>query len=731
MLAQLCARACAAIVGALVCLCLLLVGARAQQPTPTPKAADDVVRINADLVQADVVVLDRQGRFVDNLMRDDFVLSVDGRTQPFAFFERVTAGSIDEEAQLELARGGGGKTGGAVRPLDRGRTLFFFVDDFHLTLSSTQQVRTQLRRFIDTELGQNDQMAIITASGQVGFLQQLTDERAVLHAAVERIKPGPAVNDYQQPPMNIAQAVAIKQGDRGVLDYFASQIARREIPPNAAGASPIELARPLVVARAEALSNLSADSTAKTLFALESAIQPASVLPGRKLIFFLSDGFFIDQTNNSALGQLRRVANSAARAGVVIYALDTSGLIAGVPGSDLLEQGDTSGRMFSAGLSSRAATQDPLNALSADTGGRAFLNSNELSVGVGDALAETARYYLLVWQPEEADTRARDFGRISISVKGHPEYKVLVRRGYFRLDSEAQPRVLAARHRPQPDATPTPTPRTAPELISAIVAPYPTSALPTALSLSYQDVPALGSVVTASVLVDGAALSFNSIAGQPAAVVEVAGVVFNSNGQQVASFKNQLNLSASVGAERPAGWRGIVSQYNVQLVPGLYQVRVATRDVRTGQLGSAMRWIDVPDVTVRKLALASLQLTERLTVTNAQAETVQALRPSIDGRFSARSTLRFRTDIYNAARGANGHPPDVVVQVQIFRDNQPVVTAPVRTLSARGAADPARLPYEAELPLNTLNIGLYQLRVTAVDRIAKTSATQRINFEVR
>jgi VWFA-related protein len=691
-----------------------------------------VVSVNADLVQADVIVLDRQGRFVDNLTRDDFVLGVDGRPQAFAFFERITVGSIDEEAQLELARGGGGKTGAAVRPLDRGRSVFFFVDDFHLTPTSTQQVRAQLRRFIEHDLGQNDQMAIYSATGQIGFLQQLTGERAVLHAAVERIKPGPAVSDYQLPPMSVYQALAIKQGDRDLLDYFAAQIAKRETADQRPSQtnSPIDQARPQVLARANTLLQQAADATSKTLFSLESLIKPAAALPGRKLVFFLSDGFYLDQTGNSALGQLRRVANAAARAGVVIYALDTSGISPDPLGPDANQTADPTGRLLRASLGATTAAQDPLNALSADTGGRAFLNSNELSVGVADALQETARYYLLVWQPAEAEARARDFGRITVSVKGHPEYKVLVRRGYFRLDTDALPRVLAARHRPQPDAAPTPTRATAPELISAIVAPYPASALPMALSLSYQDVPSIGSVVTASILVDGAELSFDATPGQPAAVVEVAGVVFNTTGQQVASFKNQLNLSAGAGGQRPEGWRGIVSQYNVQLTPGLYQVRGAARDVRAGRLGSAMQWIEIPDLAARRLALASLQLSERVAVKTAQAETRQVLRPSIDARFAARSALRFHTYVYNAARDGRGQP-DVVLQVQIFRDNQPVVTAPVRALQTRGATDPARLPYEAELPLDTLTTGRYQLRVTAVDRLAKTTATQRINFEVR
>jgi hypothetical protein len=103
----------------------------------------------------------------------------------------------------------------------------------------------------------------------------------------------------------------------------------------------------------------------------------------------------------------------------------------------------------------------------------------------------------------------------------------------------------------------------------------------------------------------------------------------------------------------------------------------------------------------------------------------------VDGEFAAKSALHFLTYVYNAARGGAGQQPDVAMQVQIFRDNQPVVTAPLELVRERGTSDLARLPYEAELPLDALTAGRYQLRVTAVDRVAKTTATRQVNFEVR
>jgi hypothetical protein len=66
---------------------------------------DEVLRISTDLVQTDVVVMDKQGQLVKDLQRDQFELLVDGQPQPITFFENVEAGSAREAAQLAAARG--------------------------------------------------------------------------------------------------------------------------------------------------------------------------------------------------------------------------------------------------------------------------------------------------------------------------------------------------------------------------------------------------------------------------------------------------------------------------------------------------------------------------------------------------------------------------------------------------------------------------------------------------
>src|ERR1051325_10262880 len=90
-------------------LLLAHVPTRAQQQTgqPSPPQQDDeeVVRVNSQLGQTDVMVFDKSGKFVEGLKPEQFELKVDGHELPISFFDRVEAGTVNEDAQLAAARG--------------------------------------------------------------------------------------------------------------------------------------------------------------------------------------------------------------------------------------------------------------------------------------------------------------------------------------------------------------------------------------------------------------------------------------------------------------------------------------------------------------------------------------------------------------------------------------------------------------------------------------------------
>jgi len=70
-----------------------------------------------------------------------------------------------------------------------------------------------------------------------------------------------------------------------------------------------------------------------------------------------------------------------------------------------------------------------------------------------------------------------------------------------------------------------------------------------------------------------------------------------------------------------------------------------------------------------------------------------------------------------------------MAQVQILRDNQPVITTALKRIETQGV-DLDRLPYVADLTLRDLPAGQYVMQVTAIDRVAKTSASQQTRFAI-
>ncbi len=712
-----------------------------QNPTsvpPEPQRQDqpEVVRVYTELIQTDVMVFDRSGNFVNGLKREDFELRIDGKVKPIDFFEKITAGSASEESQIAAARGSTRpntpKTG-APNPLDRGRPIFFYVDDLHLDVSALQTTRKLITNFIDKEMGQNDEAAIASASGQLGFLQQLTDNKAVLRAALERLQLRPyTVKDFERPSMTEYQGLLITNNDYDITGYFVDATVRQN------PGMPRETAAALVEARARALAQQGGQVTANTLAGLEGLIRAANKLPGRKLVFFISGGFFLDDRNSDSRTKLQRITSAAARSGVVIYSLDARGLVASLSDASNQDGFDPSGRLQRANNGELVASQDSLSALAADTGGKAVFNTNSLEPGLGRALKESSTYYLLAWKPEE-QTRSSKFRRIEVKIVGKSDLNVQVRRGFF--DREPEPDVAKATkskasdkssEKPKTEAQ-TPQQASEAELRKVILAPYPNRDIPVALSLNYLNTPNKGPMLSTALQVPNEFLSFAPVDGKQTATVIVAGTVFDEKGNPGASFNNRLTVVAP-SVEAVGDGRELIYGYPVYVAPGIYQVRVGVRDEKSGRTGSAHGWIEIPPNG--QLALSSLLVGSRtgqpITTASTTSDTIpNAVSLSINHSFQANGYLRFLVFTYNAAAAPADGKPDVALQIQLVRDGQPVVTTALRKISTDGVADLARLPYAAEVSLSGLPVGQYLLQISVVDRVARKSASQQTRFEIQ
>src|SRR5215207_1364263 len=301
--------------------------------------AEEVVRVNAELVQTGVSVFDRRGRFVDGLKKEDFELRVDGRPVPVTFFENIVAGSVRDRLARAAATGAPTQAV-ASAPSFRQRTVVFFLDDRHLSLDSVGRARRMLLDFIDKEMGEDDLVAVASASGRIGFLQQFTDNREVLRAAVARIGHVPyVVTDYGRSPggaMTEYMALTVEsRDDPGVYEFYVGECMKWALK-GFTKQERMAIRRQCEVEvqnRARQILLQAGTVTANTYYSLETLLRYAEKMPGSKLAFFISDGFLSDAGPRSPVGRdrLGRITDEARRASVVIYTIDARGLISGAP----------------------------------------------------------------------------------------------------------------------------------------------------------------------------------------------------------------------------------------------------------------------------------------------------------------------------------------------------------------------------------------------------------------
>jgi VWFA-related protein len=704
-----------------------------QEPAPSPRP--DVIRTNTELVQTAITVLDKKGNFVDGLQRDQFELIVDGKPRQVAFFERIAAGSTRER---ELAANGVSVNSTTPAPVPSavvpGRTIVFFIDDLHLAPDSLSRTRMMLQHFLDHEMNSKDNVAIVSASGQIGFLEQFTNNRAVLDAAVGRLAPrqydaeGYGVGSSTKMTEYMALSIDTTKNDTKVLDFYIQECMK--------GANTFRKANMVLALirascetqvknSARAVLMQAAQITQNTYNSLESLMRSAARAPGRKLAFFVSDGFLLDAGPHAAAtrDKLEHVIDAAQRAGVVVYTIHAQGLVNNTfvdPGGN--RPLDGAGRLDLASAGELQAHQDALHALAADTGGRALRNTNFFEGWVTGVLDETSNYYLVAWRPENDEERTPKFRHVKISVVGRPELSVRAPKGYVAGPKPVTAPTAANATAPAPDSKGPKTPEA--EMRAALTDSYPAHGLPVLLSLTYLNTPANGLVVTSSMEIGGSGLSFGQDGKQPT-TIQLAGVVLNDKGKVAGSFRNQLNINPRNGQAD----EGIFYNHHTPLTPGIYQFRVVARDEKSGRVGSAMQWIVIPDLSRNQLALSSLLLGGQVIEDRNNKTSNPQIQLSVDHHFARSSPLGYWIFVYNAKRDAGGNPR-LTVQTHVLRDGHPILSSAQRRLS-NGGSDPQRIPFGEELALNTLAPGRYDLKVVITDSLAGTTASQLADFIVR
>ncbi len=734
-------------------------------PPQPPKAKDPqqnepTIRIETELVQIEVIVTDKAGKPIRDLRREDFELKEDGKLQDVTYFSIGTATSPARWVTTGIKANSTTPTP-AVTPVPpasevrAGRYIVLAIDDLHLAFSSLVYARQALTKFVDEQITNDDQVALITTSGQLGLHQQFTNNREILKRAINRLafaERRVSTNANDVPRLTPYQAELIENNDRDALALAVNDIIQK-MPGTTR-----QMAESQARGSARMVVAENTSITKSTLGTLENIIRSLRTLPGRKSMVMLSDGFLLGGFSQGTTYDVRRITDAATRSGVVIYALDTRGLIAMPEAFDASQPGfgneQPPGARMSIESSAMEANRDGLNALSRDTGGFPIFNNNDLSLGLQKIIADTEVYYLLAFEPTVSYRDGR-FRKLEVRVKNHPEYKVRSSKGYFAPDDKAATKVtekdekerarFEAERLKNPDKAAKKEAAAKVALVgNAYNSLFSLRAIPTDMAVDFVDSGKGEGYATIAAHFDVSGIRFEQANERYNATVEVVGTVYDEKGKSVDGFSQKLVMTLKPVTYERILKSGFLFTRRVKLNPGFYQVRLAIIKEDARQAGSASEWVEIADLSKKQLVLSSIFIAsekesaftpppqndkpeEEKKLDEQQAIPIPA---QISRRFPRASKFDFTIFAYNPKVNEKGEI-DVIIQTQLYLADKLVMAAPPAQMQLSPEDKTASFsPYAARMSLDKFAPGTYELRLIVVDRAAKTTAKRSLTFAV-
>ncbi|HSE16739.1 MAG TPA: VWA domain-containing protein [Pyrinomonadaceae bacterium] len=701
----------------------------APPPVPPQKPADDkqkpaddqddVVKITTNLVQVDAVVT-KDGKVVTNLNADDFEIYEDGKKQTITSFAYISnvPGIVAQPVVPKREKGVNVSVPPppAVNRDQPHRTIAFVVDDLGTSAESMGQVRKQLRKFVAEQLQPNDLVAIIRTGGEMGALQQFTNDKRVLNRAVEQLR------------WNMCNRVGIS--------VFTP-----------VGAGP-------------GIGLCGRNSMTGTLGALRFIIDAMGYLPGRKSLVLMSDHLpredqdeylygddypgrrgLIDAGSSGGLtpagaetgndgpspfpadsinyaSALHKIAEKAIRASVVIYSVDTQGLqYTGPTAADQFRGNarqitDQINRLMSTRSTMLWARREGGELIARQTGGFQVRNSNGFRLP--EIVEDQSGYYLLGYRPSD-ETFNRKFHHIKAKVK-RSGMSLRTRFGFFGVteDESAKTRLEAR------DLT-----------NLALISPFAAQDINVDISSFFASDKSGSAVVRSFVYLDAKDMTFNVVDGKQQASFELYGVLFGDNGSIAEQLKRGATVNLAPEDYEVAMRNGMQFTFDIPVKkPGAYQVRVATRDRTSNRIGSASEFVAVPNLRDKRLAVSGVILG-----TNSDPSG-QALANPGARRFTPNSDVHFAYIIYNAAN-ETGALRNLVMQAKLFRDGKEVFAGPeVPVKALADQTDLSRLLTSGSVRLaQNLEPGAYYLQVSVMevglkDKDKMVPVVQWADFEV-
>ncbi|HEX6043159.1 MAG TPA: VWA domain-containing protein [Pyrinomonadaceae bacterium] len=164
--------------------------AKPQETPAGPEEVDagDIIRVNTTLVTVPVSVMDREGRYVPNLQKEDFRIWEDGVEQQVAFFA-----SVDKPFSVVLM-------------LDTSPSTQFRLEDIQdAAISFVNQLRA------------DDRVMVVSFNENIRVLSEFTTDRSKLQRAIYRAKTDSGTSLYDAVDQVINKQLSHVQGRKAIV----------------------------------------------------------------------------------------------------------------------------------------------------------------------------------------------------------------------------------------------------------------------------------------------------------------------------------------------------------------------------------------------------------------------------------------------------------------------------------------------------------------------------------
>jgi VWFA-related protein len=682
----------------------------AQQPQPAraqqqPPAA--VFRSSREVITVDAIVRDKSGAVVRGLTAADFEIREDGQPQQILnfSFEEIREKAPNRIETAELLAGVDEKLQEQVRPTASAqpaaaapaaapinsetmagrRLITLLFDTSSMQPDDVQRAVDSAQKYVSEKMSPADLVAVVTINSSLNVLTDFTADRARVASALARLgytegtaTPPPDASTAASDEAAAASTDDTTTTDTSDMDMFNNDIRLRALKTIADTLAPIEQ---------------------------------------KKSIIYFSAGMQRSGQDNQV--ELRSAINSAVRANVSFYPIDTRGLQAVVPGGDARQASGRGNAMFSGrGVAQQydtlAGSQDTLTTLAANTGGRAFTDTNDFGEAFARVQNDMSAYYLLAYSSSNTVHDGR-YRRIEVRVK-RSGLKVESRSGYYaerdfvhtsRGDRETQ-------------------------LQDQLFAAVSATDVPVMVTAGWFRIAADKYYVPIAVAVPGSAIPVGTDATKLS--LDVLGMVRDEQGRPLGRFRETMQLPPD--ADKTLAGKQVLYQSGVTLPPGRYTVKAVVRENSTGLMGTFEAPVIVPELKKEEMKVSSVVLSTQVEpapkgkTDNPLVRQGEQLVPNITHVVGRDQKLFFYYEVYEPAQAA-GSAPELRTSLAFYRGKVKVYETPVVDRTTIDAPDRRAALFQFEVPADAFTPGLYTCQINIIDTVAGHFAFPRLLMFVR